>query len=362
MAYYMLQTAYTPQAWAALLKNPQDRVQAMKTVLDKLGGKVESSYFTFGEFDLVAIAQMPAKADMAAFSMAAAAGCAVIVAQDDAAAHDGRGSRCDAEGGRLRLHTAEGLDAGPARPHGTCNDIRATGMHDRRARTEASWRGRNGVPHRRAVASQRVHAAPLGRVRGRRRDATWDCWPGCWPTAAVRGPAPCWQPQPSWAAWRRSAFRSSGSVARATSRRFMTSPRIWTTRRPSRQSSRFVRRRRTASTVPRRSPTSSGRDIPISRRSRCRCRRPEVFDLALAAAQEAGWRIVTADKGTGRIEATDTTRWFGFEDDIVVRLTPWGAGKRIDVRSVSRIGRSDVGTNARRIRRYLERLESDAGD
>ena len=83
------------------------------------------------------------------------------------------------------------------------------------------------------------------------------------------------------------------------------------------------------------------------------------FDRALAAAQDAGWRIVTADKGSGRIEATDTTRWFGFEDDIVVRLTPWGAGTRVDVRSVSRVGRSDTGTNARRIRRYLDALRSN---
>ena len=86
------------------------------------------------------------------------------------------------------------------------------------------------------------------------------------------------------------------------------------------------------------------------------------FDRALASAQEAGWRIVTADKGSGRIEATDTTQWFGFQDDIVVRLTPWGTGTRVDVRSVSRVGRSDVGTNARRIRRYLDRLQSGIGD
>jgi len=85
----------------------------------------------------------------------------------------------------------------------------------------------------------------------------------------------------------------------------------------------------------------------------------QAFDRALAAAQDAGWRIVTADKAAGRIEATDTTRWFGFEDDIVVRLTPWGAGTRVDVRSVSRIGRSDVGTNARRIRRYLAALTAN---
>jgi uncharacterized protein (DUF1499 family) len=83
----------------------------------------------------------------------------------------------------------------------------------------------------------------------------------------------------------------------------------------------------------------------------------QTFDRALATAQEAGWRIVTADKGSGRIEATDTTRWFGFQDDIVVRLTPWGSGTRVDVRSVSRVGRGDAGTNARRIRRYLDALQ-----
>jgi len=85
----------------------------------------------------------------------------------------------------------------------------------------------------------------------------------------------------------------------------------------------------------------------------------QAFDRALAVAQEAGWQIVTADKSSGRIEATDTTRWFGFKDDVVVRLTPWGAGTRVDMRSVSRIGRSDIGTNARRIRQYLDRLQSN---
>ena len=82
----------------------------------------------------------------------------------------------------------------------------------------------------------------------------------------------------------------------------------------------------------------------------------QVFDRALAVAQDLGWRIVTADKAAGRIEATDTTRWFGFEDDVVVRLTPWGSGTRVDVRSVSRVGRGDAGTNARRIREYLGQL------
>ena len=86
--------------------------------------------------------------------------------------------------------------------------------------------------------------------------------------------------------------------------------------------------------------------------------RKQAFDKALAVAQAQGWQIVTADKSSGRIEATDTTRSFGFKDDIVVRLTAWGSGTRVDVRSVSRIGRSDVGTNASRIRRYLDRLRA----
>jgi uncharacterized protein (DUF1499 family) len=83
----------------------------------------------------------------------------------------------------------------------------------------------------------------------------------------------------------------------------------------------------------------------------------EAFTRALAVAQEKGWEIVNADQSGGRIEATDTTRWFGFKDDVAVRLTAWGAGTRVDVRSVSRLGRGDVGTNARRIDEYLDSLQ-----
>jgi uncharacterized protein (DUF1499 family) len=82
----------------------------------------------------------------------------------------------------------------------------------------------------------------------------------------------------------------------------------------------------------------------------------QAFDRALAAAKAQGWEIVAAVPAEGRIEATDTTRWFGFKDDVVVRVRPEGAGSRVDVRSVSRVGRGDVGTNARRVRRFLEAL------
>jgi uncharacterized protein (DUF1499 family) len=83
----------------------------------------------------------------------------------------------------------------------------------------------------------------------------------------------------------------------------------------------------------------------------------QAFERALAVAQNKGWNVVNADRSAGRIEATDTTFWFGFTDDIAVRLTPWGAGTRVDLRSVSRVGRSDAGTNARRIRDFLDDLQ-----
>jgi len=57
-----------------------------------------------------------------------------------------------------------------------------------------------------------------------------------------------------------------------------------------------------------------------------------------------------------RIEATDTTRMFGFKDDVVIRVTASGSGSRVDARSLSRIGSSDLGTNAKRIRSFLREL------
>ena len=82
----------------------------------------------------------------------------------------------------------------------------------------------------------------------------------------------------------------------------------------------------------------------------------EAFDRVVEAATALDWDIVASAPGEGRLEATDTTFWYGFKDDIVVRVSPSGSGARIDVRSVSREGRSDIGTNARRIRRFLERI------
>jgi uncharacterized protein (DUF1499 family) len=81
------------------------------------------------------------------------------------------------------------------------------------------------------------------------------------------------------------------------------------------------------------------------------------FEAALAVAQDMGWDVVAADQAAGRIEASDRTFWFGFVDDVVIRVRPTDAGSRVDVRSVSRVGVSDVGKNAARIRAYRAELD-----
>jgi uncharacterized protein (DUF1499 family) len=85
------------------------------------------------------------------------------------------------------------------------------------------------------------------------------------------------------------------------------------------------------------------------------------FSRALDTAQKMGWTIVAADDAAGRIEASDRSRWFGFTDDIVVRIASSGSGSRIDLRSSARLGRSDFGVNAGRIRAYLAALRATAG-
>ena len=83
-----------------------------------------------------------------------------------------------------------------------------------------------------------------------------------------------------------------------------------------------------------------------------------VFEHALETARARGWEIVEADESQGRIEATATTFWFGFKDDVVIRLRGDNDGTAVDMRSKSRVGRSDVGANAARIEAFLEDLET----
>ena len=82
------------------------------------------------------------------------------------------------------------------------------------------------------------------------------------------------------------------------------------------------------------------------------------FDLADRAARKMGWDIVALVPEQGRIEATASTLLFGFKDDVVIRITPEAGGSRVDMRSVSRVGGSDIGANARRIRAFMKELQA----
>jgi uncharacterized protein (DUF1499 family) len=83
----------------------------------------------------------------------------------------------------------------------------------------------------------------------------------------------------------------------------------------------------------------------------------DAFRKVDAAAMALGWEIVARAPADGRIEATDTSDWFGLTDDIVIRIRAEGArGSRVDIRSKSRVGESDFGVNARRIRAFIERV------
>jgi uncharacterized protein with GYD domain len=73
MPHYLLQAAYTPEAWAAMTKSPQDRAAGVASVIESLGGRLEASYVSFGEYDAVVVAEFPDNQTAASFSMRAAA-------------------------------------------------------------------------------------------------------------------------------------------------------------------------------------------------------------------------------------------------------------------------------------------------
>jgi uncharacterized protein (DUF1499 family) len=88
----------------------------------------------------------------------------------------------------------------------------------------------------------------------------------------------------------------------------------------------------------------------------------KAFDLALATARGMPrWNITATDPATGRIEASEASFWFGFVDDIAIRVAADGAGSRIDIRSLSRQGKGDLGVNAARVRAYIAALRRAAG-
>ena len=81
MSYFMLQATYSPDAWGAMTKSPEDRMEAIRPVLQRLGGKVINGYLSFGQFDVVVIVEMPTDVSAAAFAMASAGSGAIQASQ-----------------------------------------------------------------------------------------------------------------------------------------------------------------------------------------------------------------------------------------------------------------------------------------
>ena len=74
MPYYMVQASYTGESWGAQLKSPVNRLEQLRPVVERLGGTLETVYYTFGDYDIVGIAEFPDNSSAAAFSLAASAG------------------------------------------------------------------------------------------------------------------------------------------------------------------------------------------------------------------------------------------------------------------------------------------------
>jgi uncharacterized protein with GYD domain len=74
MGHYLIQVAYNPEGWQALVKNPQNRVEAVRPAVEKLGGRIENAWYSFGDYDVTLVVQMPDNTSAAALSIAFAAG------------------------------------------------------------------------------------------------------------------------------------------------------------------------------------------------------------------------------------------------------------------------------------------------
>ena len=81
------------------------------------------------------------------------------------------------------------------------------------------------------------------------------------------------------------------------------------------------------------------------------------YEQALAALKSMGLKLITQEPQSGILEATASSLWFGFKDDVVIRIRPSASGSRVDIRSVSRVGKSDLGKNAQRIRALSAALQ-----
>ena len=108
MPYYMLQAAHTPEAWAGMVRHPQNRLDAVRPIIEKLGGTIERGWLAFGEYDIVLVCELPSNVSEEAFSMAASAGGAVKAVKTTTLMTLDEAIRGNAESQRGRLPARSG--------------------------------------------------------------------------------------------------------------------------------------------------------------------------------------------------------------------------------------------------------------
>ena len=201
----------------------------------------------------------------------------------------------------------------------------------------------------------------------------WAAWGGL--IAAAVALIGCFT-APSGGARRGLALAASGAVlgvltfavpwASLTNAR--AAPRVWDVTTDTENPPQFVAAVKLRGNVPNK-PAYRGGDFARIQKTAYPDIRPlavplppaEAYRAALEAARAEGWEIVAEAPAEGRIEAVATTFWFGFKDDVAIRVARADDGSRVDIRSYSRLGRNDAGANARRVRAFLARLAAATG-
>jgi uncharacterized protein with GYD domain len=74
MSYFLMQVAYTAEGWQTLVKNPQNRVEAVRPAVEQLGGRIENAWYSFGDYDVILVLQMPDNVSAAALAIAFGSG------------------------------------------------------------------------------------------------------------------------------------------------------------------------------------------------------------------------------------------------------------------------------------------------
>ena len=133
MSIYLLEVSYTSEAWAEMVRNPQDRARAVRDAVERLGGKVGSFWTSLGEYDLVGVISMPDSISAAAFGMAVSAGgaCKAVKTTPLLTMNEGmeamaKASTCGYEpvGGKRQVNETEAGSSQPGERSYPANDVK----------------------------------------------------------------------------------------------------------------------------------------------------------------------------------------------------------------------------------------------